>query len=112
MSATMARQGGQVQVEQSDMCLALNMTKMAKGGFSHAAIEETQLLIKKSHAKVEEEKMRGVEILRHNKEKAAIKRHLAMVPKNQTDSCLHCQNRTAQNPLIRRRPNGNGASPP
>jgi len=32
MSATMARQGGQVQQEQSDMRLALNMDKMAKGG--------------------------------------------------------------------------------
>jgi hypothetical protein len=30
MSATMARQGGRVQLEQSDMRLALNMAKMAK----------------------------------------------------------------------------------
>jgi hypothetical protein len=29
MSATMARQGGRVQLEQSDMRLALNMAKMA-----------------------------------------------------------------------------------
>jgi hypothetical protein len=42
MPATMARQGGQVQLKQSDMHLALNMAKMAKGGFSRAAIEETQ----------------------------------------------------------------------
>jgi len=41
MSATMARQGGRVQLEQSDICLALNMAKMAKGWFSRAAIEET-----------------------------------------------------------------------
>jgi len=41
MSATMARQGGRVQLEQSDMPLALDMAKMAKGGFSRAAIEET-----------------------------------------------------------------------
>ena len=34
----MARQGGQVQLEQSDMCLALNMDKMAKGGFLRAAM--------------------------------------------------------------------------
>jgi len=38
MSATMARQGGRVQLEQSDMRLALNMAKMAKGRFSCAAI--------------------------------------------------------------------------
>jgi len=37
MSGTMARQGGRVQLEQSDMCLALNMAKIPKGGFSRAA---------------------------------------------------------------------------
>jgi hypothetical protein len=52
MSATMARQGGRVQLEQSDMRLALNMVKMAKVGFSHAAIEETKYLIKQPCAKV------------------------------------------------------------
>jgi len=50
MSATMARQGGRVQLEQSDMHLALNMAKMARGGFSWAAVEETQLLIKRPPA--------------------------------------------------------------
>jgi len=45
MSATMARQGGQVQLEQSDMRLALIMAKMAKGGFLRAGIQETQQLI-------------------------------------------------------------------
>jgi hypothetical protein len=52
MSATMARQGGQVQLEQSNMCLALNMAKIAKGDFAHASLEETQFLIKKSCANV------------------------------------------------------------
>jgi len=60
MSATMARQGGRVQLEQSDMHLALNMAKLGKGGFSHTAIEEMQFLIKKPRAEVREEKMRGV----------------------------------------------------
>jgi len=46
MSATTARQEGRVQLEQSDMHLTLNMAKMAKGGFSLAAIEEMQQLIK------------------------------------------------------------------
>ena len=41
MSATMARQGGRVQLEQSVMHLALNMAKMANEDFSRAAIEET-----------------------------------------------------------------------
>ena len=56
MSATMARQGGRVQLEQSDMGLALNMAKTAKGGFSCAAIKEMQQLIKIPHAEVREEK--------------------------------------------------------
>jgi hypothetical protein len=55
MSATIVRQGGQVQLVQSDMCLALNMAKMAKGGFMCAAIEETQQLIKKHHTEVRKE---------------------------------------------------------
>jgi len=42
MSATMARQGGQVQLEQSDMRLAMNMAKSAKVGFSRAAKEDMQ----------------------------------------------------------------------
>jgi len=54
MSATMARQGGRVQLEQSDMCLALNMAKMAKGLFSCAVIEQTQYLLEKPHAEVRE----------------------------------------------------------
>jgi len=56
MSATMARQGDRVQLEQSHMCLALNMAKMAKGGFSRAVIEEIQPLIKKHHGEVREGK--------------------------------------------------------
>jgi hypothetical protein len=55
MSATMARQGGQVQLEKSDVGLALNMAKIAKGGFSHNTIQETQQLIKKPHAEVRED---------------------------------------------------------
>jgi len=79
MSATMARQGGRVQLEQSDMRLALSMAKMAKEGFSCSAIEETKYLIKKPRAEVREEKKRGVEFPGHKKVKAAIQRHLAIV---------------------------------
>ena len=46
MSATMARQEGHVQLEQSDMCLAFIIARMAKGGFPCAAMEEMQCLIK------------------------------------------------------------------
>jgi len=54
MSATMARQGGRVQLEQSDMRLALNMAKLATCGFSRATIEEMQQLIKKPRAELRE----------------------------------------------------------
>jgi len=79
MFATMAWQEGQVQLKQSDMHLALNMAKMAKGGFSRRAIEEMQQIIKKHHAEVREEKKRGVQYPGHKNVNAAIKRHPAMV---------------------------------
>jgi hypothetical protein len=109
MSAALARQGGRVQLEQSDMGLALNMAKMAKGEISHATIEETQQLIKKPRCEVGEDKKRGVEFPRHNKVKAAIERHLAMVPENQTDRCLPSPNGTANNPQPCWRHKGKGA---
>jgi len=72
MSAIMARQGGRLQLEQSDMRLALNMVKMDKEGFSRAAIEETKYLIKKARAEVPEDKKRGFEFPGHKEGKAAI----------------------------------------
>jgi len=52
MSATMAEQGGRVQLEQSDMHLALNTAKIAQGGISRAAMEETQILMQRPRAEV------------------------------------------------------------
>jgi len=52
MSATLARQAGRIQLEQSDMCHIWNRSKMAKGGYSRAAIEETQQLIKEHRTEV------------------------------------------------------------
>jgi hypothetical protein len=46
MSATIARQGGWVQLEQSNMRLALKMAKMAQGEFTPTAMKETQYLMK------------------------------------------------------------------
>jgi hypothetical protein len=60
ISATMARQGGWVQLEQSNMRLALNIAKMAKGGFLGATIAEPQHLIEKPHAAIEPMQMWGV----------------------------------------------------
>jgi len=112
MSATMARQGGRVQLEQSDWRLVLNMAKMAKEGFSRPAMEETQQLIKKPRAEVREEKKRGVEIPGHKKEKAAIERHPAMVYSKHTAGFLPCQNGNAKNPQTRWRCKGTAAPHP
>jgi hypothetical protein len=94
MSATTARQAGRVQLEQSDMRLALNIAEMPKGGFSHTAIEETEQLIKQALTEFREEMQRGVEFPGHNKVKAAMERHPAMVRENPTASCLRCHNGT------------------
>jgi hypothetical protein len=93
------------------MCLALNMAKMAKGGFSRATVEETQQL-KKPRDNVREEKKWGVKIHGHNNLKAAIERHPAMVRENQMDGILPCQNGTAKHPETCWRRKGNGATPP
>jgi len=52
MSATLTREGGWVQHEQSDMRRELYMAKMPTGGSSCATIEETQHLPTKARAEV------------------------------------------------------------
>ena len=101
MSATMARHVGREQLEQSDMHLALNMAKMAKGGVWHATIEETQLIIKTPRADVQVGTNRGVKFPGHNIVRAAMERHPAMLRENQTDGCLPCPNGIGQNPQTR-----------
>jgi hypothetical protein len=61
------------------MSLALNMAKMAKGGFSRSAVEEIQYLIKKPRAEVREEKQQSSEFPGHHKVKAGIARNRAML---------------------------------
>jgi len=91
MSATLARRGGQVHLEQSNMRLVLNLGKMGKQGFARTAIEETKYLLKKPRAEVREEKMRRFEFLRHKQVKGVIQSHPAMLRHNQTSGCLPCQ---------------------
>jgi len=86
----MARQGGRVQLEQSDMWLALNMFKIAKGGFLRAAVDEIQNLTKKRSARVRDEKKQGVEFREHSRVKVVIEKHQALVPENHIDGCLPC----------------------
>jgi len=112
MAAAMTRQDGRVELEQSDMRLALNTAQMAKGGFAHAAIEETQQLIKKPFTEVREEKMRGVEFPGHRKVKAVMERHPAMVYTNHKDGYLPCQYGTGKIPQTSWRGKQTGAPPP
>jgi len=67
MSATMARQGGRVQLGQSNMRLALNMAEMATAGCSHAILEETQHLIENPCTEVWEGKKQGVLFCGHQR---------------------------------------------
>jgi len=108
----MARQGGWVWLQQSDMCLALNMAKMAKDGFSLAALEETKYLIKKPCAELQEEMKRSVEFHAHKRVKAGIQGHPAMLHHNQTSGCPPCHNGSGNNPQTRWRRKGAGAPPP
>jgi len=112
MSAMMAGQRSRVQLEQSDMPLAMNMAKIAKEGFPCAAIEETQYLINKPCTEVREEKQRDVEFPWHKKVNAAMERHPAMLRQNHPPGCLFCQNCTANNLQTRWRHKGTGTSTP
>ena len=112
MSATMAREGGSVQLEKSDMCLTLNMAKLAKGGCSHAAIEETKYLSKKALPEDQEEKICGIQFPGHKMVKPAIERHPAMLRPNPTPRYLPCQNCTTNNPQPCWRQQETSAVPP
>jgi len=112
MSATMARQGGWVQLEQSDMHLDLNMAKMAIGGLSRAAIEETQHKLKEPLTEVLKERTREVQYSGHRTMMGAIEGHSAMLRQNHTDSCLSCHNGTAKNLRRTSRCNAIHAPPP
>jgi len=70
---------------------------MAKGGFSHAAMRETQHTMKKPYAEVREEMQWAVESPAKQKVKAAMKRSPAIVRENQTDGCLPFRNSAAKN---------------
>jgi len=97
MSATMARQLGWVQQEQSDICVGLNMAQMATYRCWYAGILETQYRIKNPRANIREAVKPGVEFSGHSSVMSAIEQHHAIVCQNQMDSWLPCQIGTAQN---------------
>jgi hypothetical protein len=108
----MARQRVNVQLEQSDMSLALTMAKIANRGFSCTAIGEMQNLITKTRTNVRNKKKQGVQFPGHKQVKAAIERHLAMLCHNHTPGCLLWQNGTRYNPQTHCRCKKPGAPPP
>jgi len=112
MSATKAKQGGRLQLEQSNLCLASNMAKMAKGWISHDAMVKMQYRIRKHRAGVQDKKMWGVGFHAHTRVKATIEWHLAMVLESNIVSCLPCQNGTRKNPQTCWRCKRPGATPP
>jgi len=112
MSATVARQGGRVQLEQSNIHLALNIGKMAKGEFLHAGIQQTQYLIEKGLAEVREEKKRVVGLPQHPKVKDATDRKSAMRCENHIDGCLLGQTSAANRLQTRWRFQSSGVPPP
>jgi len=88
------------------------MAKLAKRGWSHSAMEESQYRIKKPCAKVQEEKIWGIESPAHSKLKAVTDRRPVLVPDNQVDGTHYCQNGTAQNLQARWRCKEMGVPPP
>lgn len=112
MPATMAGHPGQLQLEQSNMCFALNMAKMAKESFLHATIEVTEYLIEILQVDVCEVMKPGVERSWHTLAKAVMGRHPAMVCGNQSDQYLLWQNRAAQNLQTHWRHTVTSAPPP
>jgi hypothetical protein len=92
--------------------MIFNMAKMAKGGFLCAGMEETQYRIKKPRADVREEKKLGVMFPRHNKGKAAMERHQAMLRQNHMARCLPWHTGPVNNPHTHSRCKGTGVHPP
>ena len=88
MSGTMARQGGWVQLEQCDMCLAWNIAKMAKGGISCSTMREMHCFIEKPSAGVRNTQKWAVETPGHGDVKVAMERLLAMHRENPMAGCL------------------------
>jgi hypothetical protein len=97
MSATKATQGGSVQLEYSNMYLALEMAKIATGGFSHTSIDVTQCLVNKQHTKFREVQKWGIAFAGDTMLKAAIERHPAMLRHNKMNRFFSRQRVTAKN---------------
>jgi len=94
------------------MNLALDMAKMAKGGFSCTAIEEMQHVIKIPQAKVREQKKLGDEFPGNKYLNASKLRYPAVLREHQHAGCLPGQNGTVLDSQTRWRHQGLCAPPP
>jgi len=103
--------GGWVQLEQSDMCHAMNISKMTIGGIFCTAMKDMQYLLKKCCAKVWEKRKWGGESPGHRQVTAVIEWHPVIVCENQLDGYLPCHNGTTKNLQTRWRHKGMGAPP-
>jgi hypothetical protein len=74
----MCKQAGRVQLEQSDLRLAINTMDKSIHGLSLANINETLEIIRKPRAEIREEKRRKVEFEGHKNVKAVMQAHPAM----------------------------------
>jgi hypothetical protein len=92
----MARQSVQVQLEQSDMYLALNMTNVAKEGFSQSTIQQqTQCCINQCNAYVREGGKKGVESSFCRNGQPAINPHPTIVCEHSMERYKDCHENTA-----------------
>jgi len=107
----MARHGGRVHLEQSDVHLSLNLANMTKEWFSRAAIDETQQAIKKQLTEVWGEMKSGVVVPGDIMMKDTMDRQQAMVRWNRTDGGLSRHNGTAKDQQTHFRRKGTGAAP-
>jgi hypothetical protein len=97
----MCKQAGRVQLEQSDLRLAMNTIDKSNFGLTPANINETLEIIRKPRAELREEKRRGVQFEGHKNVKSVLQVHPAMNKAKQLTGCLPCQNGIANNPATR-----------
>lgn len=101
IAAAMCKQAGRVQLEQSDLRLAINTIDKAINGLTWTNCQETVNIIRKPRAELREEKRKGITFEGHKSVKAVLGTHPAMVYENQGRGCLVCQDGIAHNPDTR-----------
>ena len=101
ISYDLTRQAGRIQLEASDLRLALNLHDKFSHGVSQRNTEASLELIKKPRAEIREEKRRNIQFPGHASVKKEWKTHPAMDQVKQLDGCLECQDGIACNPLSR-----------